>query len=110
VSNDAATLRKQINQDFFKWHGPEATEREIYMPVKAIPVKRLHCLRCNWDWTPRGPKVVRCPHCKTPYWNQLRKQKKTLELLEPCYCEADRISMANCPRHGKLIAAMQQKP
>jgi len=38
------------------------------------------CLRCTHQWVPRkstkgDPKV--CPKCKSPYWNKVRKSKKS---------------------------------
>lgn len=42
-----------------------------------ITVKGYRCKRCGHEWTPKKkeePKV--CPHCKSPYWNTARKNKK----------------------------------
>lgn len=42
------------------------------------PVLRQQtCLRCANTWWPRRPtKPVRCPRCKSPYWDRPRKLKK----------------------------------
>ncbi len=32
-----------------------------------------HCLRCGWDWIPRGKKPKFCPKCKTSYWDKPKK-------------------------------------
>lgn len=37
------------------------------------------CYRCGKVWWPRQPrKPVRCPGCKSPYWNQPRRLRHTL--------------------------------
>lgn len=28
------------------------------------------CLRCGKSWQPRKEEVVRCPKCKSCYWNE----------------------------------------
>ena len=34
------------------------------------------CLRCWHTWHPRGGAQVRCPRCRSPYWNRPRKSMK----------------------------------
>jgi predicted Zn-ribbon and HTH transcriptional regulator len=34
------------------------------------------CLRCGWDWASRNSHPVRCPKCKTPYWDKERRIAK----------------------------------
>ena len=39
-------------------------------------MKKLNCLRCEYSWYPRTPKLPKvCPKCKSPYWNKERKSK-----------------------------------
>ena len=34
-----------------------------------------NCLRCGHEWASKSQKPVRCPSCKTPYWNKERRRK-----------------------------------
>jgi hypothetical protein len=37
-------------------------------------LQQQHCQRCGKAWWPRQPhKPVRCPGCKSPYWDQPRR-------------------------------------
>jgi Zn finger protein HypA/HybF involved in hydrogenase expression len=45
------------------------------MKIK-IKIEKLKCERCNYIWTPRKEEVRICPHCKSPYWDVPRKEKK----------------------------------
>ncbi len=35
----------------------------------------LRCLRCNHSWIKRVEKPVLCPKCKSPKWNEPRKER-----------------------------------
>lgn len=35
------------------------------------------CLRCLAEWTPRKTNPLRCPRCKSKYWNVPRKSRET---------------------------------
>ncbi|QPD06368.1 MAG: hypothetical protein Nkreftii_004142 [Candidatus Nitrospira kreftii] len=38
-----------------------------------------HCRRCGKAWWPRQPrKPVRCPGCKSPYWDKPRRLRHTV--------------------------------
>jgi len=38
-----------------------------------------HCRRCGKTWWPRRPqKPVRCPGCKSPYWNKPRRVRRAV--------------------------------
>lgn len=42
------------------------------------PIKPCTCLRCGTTWMPRLsrlPKRCTNPHCRSPYWNVLRRVK-----------------------------------
>jgi hypothetical protein len=51
-----------------------------------ITVMGYRCDRCDHEWIPRGgdldaePKV--CPKCKSPYWNQPRKNARPMTYEE----------------------------
>ena len=34
------------------------------------------CLRCGHEWASKNSHPVRCPKCKTPYWDKERGQPK----------------------------------
>jgi len=36
---------------------------------------RMECKRCGHRWIPRGDEVRICAKCKSPYWDQARKEK-----------------------------------
>lgn len=39
-------------------------------------LSRLACLRCGHTWLPRSERApVRCPRCKSPYWNRASRDK-----------------------------------
>lgn len=49
------------------------------MPKIKITVDGYRCERCTHEWIPRIKTTVDptiCPHCKSPYWNTPRKNKK----------------------------------
>ena len=31
------------------------------------------CLRCGHEWPSKQEQPIRCPKCKSPYWNKSRK-------------------------------------
>ena len=35
-----------------------------------LTLPRLHCLRCQHQWVPRGGRVRICPHCKSHLWDK----------------------------------------
>ena len=44
------------------------------MPTYETPAGYWHiCTRCGHKWPSEDVKPVRCPKCKSPYWNRLRK-------------------------------------
>lgn len=55
------------------------------MPKVKITLDGWRCTRCGYEWVPRyyyseggemvPPKV--CPKCKSPYWNQERRQNRS---------------------------------
>lgn len=37
-------------------------------------LREQHCLRCAHHWWPRSPsRTLRCPRCKSPYWDRPRR-------------------------------------
>ena len=37
-------------------------------------LREQQCLRCAHAWWPRRPtRSLRCPHCKSPYWDRPRR-------------------------------------
>lgn len=65
--------------------------------IKMVAVKKLHCLRCDFEWFPRYQnKLPRtCANCGSPYWDVPRKVKKEKQATGklnfpevPC-CKAD---------------------
>jgi len=42
-------------------------------------LNQQRCYRCGKSWWPRQPrKPVRCPGCKSPYWDKPRRLRSTL--------------------------------
>ena len=61
------TLALTTIQNYLK---AKAIHRQV---IDCAPADAFHCLRCRWDWSPRGaarPKV--CPRCKSYRWDQKR--------------------------------------
>ena len=50
-------------------------------PIRTVIVKKLHCLRCGYEWIPKYegkiPKNCANPKCNSPYWNKPRRVKKS---------------------------------
>ena len=46
----------------------------------GIKLPELKCKRCGYEWIPRKEKVKNCPYCKSPFWNEEKKQPKKQEL------------------------------
>lgn len=44
--------------------------------MARVKIDGLKCERCGYEWVPRAghPKV--CPHCKSPWWDTPRQNKK----------------------------------
>ncbi|TAN00949.1 MAG: hypothetical protein EPN45_13525 [Rhizobiaceae bacterium] len=43
------------------------------MSLPTIAMRVCVCLRCGWQWVSRkldGKPPVRCPHCRSPYWDK----------------------------------------
>lgn len=38
--------------------------------AQKIKLTRLHCKRCDYEWTPRSAKVYRCPKCMSFRWDE----------------------------------------
>ena len=38
-----------------------------------IEIKKMKCLRCNYEWHPRKEEVRICPKCKSPYFDREKK-------------------------------------
>lgn len=41
-------------------------------------LKKLQCLRCDYEWYPRNEDVKLCPRCKSYVWWKPRKDNKGL--------------------------------
>lgn len=51
-----------------------------------IKLQTIKCLRCGYEWTPRGEKIVRCanPKCRSVYFDVPKKdtnEKKELPVI-----------------------------
>jgi DNA-directed RNA polymerase subunit RPC12/RpoP len=47
-------------------------------PPAVIRLEAYRCLRCGRSWYPRKPELpVRCPGCRSPYWQRPRPKKVT---------------------------------
>ncbi len=40
-----------------------------------VKIEKLKCKHCGFEWYPRKPEVVQCPHCKTAHWDKERIYK-----------------------------------
>ena len=56
---------------------PNPTLREARNATATSPSRRTlaTCSRCGYEWFTRTKTPVRCPSCKTTYWNQPRTYK-----------------------------------
>jgi predicted Zn-ribbon and HTH transcriptional regulator len=45
------------------------------MATKAVKVLECKCERCGHEWKSKGTNPKVCPKCKSPYWNEPRKEK-----------------------------------
>jgi len=43
--------------------------------IRTVEIKKLHCLRCNYEWLPRyeGKLPRTCANCGSPYWDVPRR-------------------------------------
>lgn len=41
-----------------------------------VPILKLKCRRCEYQWAPRKRDVRICPRCKSTYWNEPKKGNK----------------------------------
>ena len=47
------------------------------MEMAQVLVPKYECLRCGHDWIGRiATKPLRCPQCKTPYWDRPRQARE----------------------------------
>ncbi len=46
-----------------------------------VTIKKIKCLRCNHEWTPRKEVVRVCSKCKSAYWD-IEKSKKTCKMSQ----------------------------
>jgi len=46
--------------------------------MSEINIKGYKCERCGHEWVKRTERKtpVICPKCKSPYWNEARKEQK----------------------------------
>jgi len=44
---------------------------------KIFKLPKAHCNQCGYTWTPRLEVIGLCPHCKSPYFDQPKKEKGT---------------------------------
>jgi predicted Zn-ribbon and HTH transcriptional regulator len=50
------------------------------MPQRTVVITINVCCRCGREWTQRKPedeKPVRCPACRSPYWDTPRRNEVT---------------------------------
>ncbi len=52
---------------------------ETEKPFRTVEIKKLHCLRCGYDWLPRYENRLprTCANCGSPYWDRPRRVKKS---------------------------------
>lgn len=68
------------------------------------------CLRCANKWWPRRPKKpLRCPNCKSPYWDRPRKPKPA---PSPVVTSFSRAALQDSLRKdlGKALGIRQPEP
>ncbi len=46
------------------------------MPTMQTNLPKIICLRCAYEWYPRGAEVRICPACHSAYFDVPRKQPK----------------------------------
>jgi hypothetical protein len=64
---------------FNKFRTDTVIKRVLAQGSPEHVVLRQHtCLRCQYTWWPRRPtKPLRCPECKSPYWDRPRRLKQS---------------------------------
>lgn len=40
------------------------------------PMSMITCLRCRYRWVPRVEEPRQCPACKSPRWNEPKREKQ----------------------------------
>lgn len=62
---------------FNKFHTDTVIKRVLAQgSPEHIVLQQQTCLRCGNTWWPRRPtKPLRCPECKSPYWDRPRRLK-----------------------------------
>ena len=56
------------------------SEQELcyHRGMTSETIAKVRCLRCEYAWFPRTERTpVRCPRCKSPYWNRARSAAPT---------------------------------
>lgn len=41
--------------------------------ARSFELQKKTCKRCGHAWQPRKENILRCPRCKSPYWDKERK-------------------------------------
>lgn len=78
-------------------------------PDSAV-LQQQTCLRCANRWWPRRPKKpLRCPSCKSPYWDRPRKPKPA---PAPVVTSFSRAALQDSLRNdlGKALGIRQPEP
>jgi len=54
-----------------------SNHKRKYISMK-IKIKKIKCLRCGHEWTPRKTDVRMCPKCKSPYFDKAKIKNKEI--------------------------------
>lgn len=60
------TLKKRLTPAQKRRRAERIARRKNQTPVY---VRKLTCRRCRHRWVPRQAIVLKCPKCKSPFWN-----------------------------------------
>jgi Zn finger protein HypA/HybF involved in hydrogenase expression len=52
-------------------------ENENTIDDNELNFQVFNCKRCNHKWLPRTKSIRQCPKCKSYYWAEVKKIKKT---------------------------------
>ena len=98
-------------RDFNKLRADAAIKRALASGKPDSPVvQQQTCLRCANKWWPRRPqKPLRCPRCKSPYWDRPRKLKTA---PSPVVTSFSRAALQDSLRNnlGKALGIRQPEP
>lgn len=77
LAKDALTYLDEVDQR--EWDANGMREMRLIFKQVLVSAKKgpenMTCGRCQHRWVSRTIDPVKCPKCKSPYWNKPRRRK-----------------------------------